>query len=134
MAPRIARNVAIGAGALFLVLGAFSCVPNQVVGGEGCLLVSEPYQSIAHTVLGIYLLAMAWKGESSSAFGLFSSSVLCAAFGGVVIWRLGSAEVGYLADHLELVNRNAGYLHIGLAIALAVGGMLNTSRKQLFYQ
>jgi hypothetical protein len=127
---RVAKPAARWLGVLWLALAVAGWFDSPLIGRHG-FIVADQTMSVAHAIVGLYLLVMSLSGESTCAFALYSSAGACITFAAYVLWQLGSY------DSLKLFNaayatRSNAYLQVALGVTMAIFGKLNTARSQLF--
>jgi hypothetical protein len=113
---------------IFLAIAGWFDSP--VIGRHG-LIGADQAMSVGHGVLGLYLLVMSLAGETTCAFALYSAAAACVTFAAYVLWQLGQYDSLQLFDTTFATAANE-YLHLGMGLAMAVFGKLNTASKQLF--
>lgn len=130
MTSRVAKPAARWIGVLWLALAVAGWLNGPVIGQHGWI-VTDRGMSVAHAVLGVYLLLMSLSGESTCAFALYSSAAACVSFAAYALYDMGSAPAVQLFD-LTFASTSSEYLHLFLGITMAVFAKMNTARKQLF--
>jgi hypothetical protein len=130
MTSRVAKPAARWIGVLWLALAVAGWFDSPVIGRHG-LIGADQAMSIGHGVLGLYLLAMSLAGETTCAFALYSAAAACVTFAAYVLWQLGQYDSLQLFNTTYATTTNE-YLHLGMGLAMAVFGKLNTASKQLF--
>lgn len=130
MTARIAKPAARWIGVFCLVLAIAGWFDSPVIGHHG-LIGADQSMSVAHGVLGLFLLAMSLGGESTCAFALYASAAACISFGAYVLWQLGNYDSLQLFG-TTFVTRSGEYLHLAMGVTMAIFGKMNTARSQLF--
>ena len=132
MPHRIAKSTALAAG-LFLLLFSAAGYAERLISQRNETLPTDAWQDLGHLLIGSYLVWMGIKGEGASATALAVSAFFCAAFAGIALYELGDASKGLVLDRTVLVTKAACWLHAILAASMAAGAIMNTSKRQLFY-
>jgi hypothetical protein len=128
---KVAKTLALVAGALLLLVGALAFIPTGVVGPGGMMVryAGTPY---IHIVSGLLLIAVSTMGESWAAFGLYMVAAAHALICGLAYFSLDRVGTATLFDVLRLTRADM-ILHAVIAVTLAVGGKMNTARQQVIW-
>jgi hypothetical protein len=130
--PKIAKALAQILSVLLLIFGAYSFVPNPLVGETAIFAVNGAHAGV-FMALAVLLFAFTRKGESTAAAGLYG-------VGAIFVFL---AIVGHLALNAQpfvanaevfgaiLYSRSDVWLDAGLAAALVLSWMMNTSKRQI---
>jgi hypothetical protein len=130
--PKIATGLARILSVLLLVFGAYSFVPNPLVGETGLFAVNAAHAGVL-MILAVLLFAFTRKGESTAAAGLYLVGAMFV-FLGIVGHLALNAQVFVANTRLFgaiLYSRTDVWLDAGLATVLILSGMMNTSRRQI---
>jgi hypothetical protein len=129
--PKIATGLARILSVLLLVFGAYSFVPNPLVGETGLFAVNAAHAGVL-MILAVLLFAFTRKGDSTAA-GLYLVGAMFV-FLGIVGHLALNAQVFVANTRLFgaiLYSRTDVWLDAGLATVLILSGMMNTSRRQI---
>lgn len=129
MTSRVAKPAARWIGVLWLALAIAGWFDSPVVGRHGFIGADQP-MSLAHAVLGLYLLATSFSGESSCAIALYTAAAACVSFAAYAVFQLGQYD-GVLLFNTTFASASNEYLHLALGFTMAALGKFNTSSKQL---
>jgi hypothetical protein len=91
---------------------------------------ADQEMSVTHGVIGLYLFAMSFAGESTCAFALFASSAACLSFTSYALWLLTLHDSIVVFGSIHATFSTV-LLQLGLGIAMAVCGKFNTASTQL---
>jgi hypothetical protein len=128
---KVAKTLALVAGALLLLMGALAFIPTGIVGPGGMMVryAGTPY---IHIVSGLLLIAVSAMGESWAAFGLYMVAAAHALICGLAYFSQDRVGTATLFDMLRLTRADM-ILHAVIAATLAVGGKMNTARQQVIW-
>jgi hypothetical protein len=130
--PKIAKALAQILSILLLVFGAYSFVPNPLVGETGIFAANAAHAGV-FIALAVLLFAFTRKGESTAAAGLYGVGVIFVFLG--IIGHLALNAQPFVTNAQVfgaiLYSRTDVWLDAGLAAVMIVSGMMNTSRRQI---
>lgn len=116
----MAKTLAIVFGAVFVLVGVLGFVDNPLVGSMG-LFETDTAHDLVHVVIGAVLLFVAFTAPQKSATWLkiFGVVYLLLAVLGFLMVPEGGELLGLVA-----MNHADHWLHVGLAIALLIAGVV----------
>lgn len=130
MTTKRAQALSRIAASVFILFGLLGFLPNPIVGADGYFLANTQH-NLLNLVVGAILLAGS-GGESRAAMTLFYMAGI-----NVALAILTYAQVGFTSyvDVFGVIRLNFphAWLHASLGVLLAVSGLLNTARQQLFW-
>jgi hypothetical protein len=128
---KVAKTLALVAGALLLLIGGLAFFPLGVLGPDG-LVISYAGVPWVYVASGLLLMAFSRIGETWAATGLYTVAFAHLLLAGLGYANLNRAGVASLFDVLKLTPADL-VLHGLIAVSLAVCGKLNTARQQVIW-
>ena len=111
------KNICIGFGSVFVLVGIMGFIPNPIVSSEG-LFETNAMHNLVHLLTGAAFLfgGLVLEGKES----LTLKSVAAAYFGVALLGFLTSGDMLLGMVHINEADR---WLHLGLAMAMLVAAL-----------
>ena len=129
--PKLAKALSRILGAVLLLLGLTSFLPNPLIGEDGYFAVNAMHGAL-YILVAITLAVFSIKGESMAAAGLYFSGILFLSLGIIGYRELDPHPYGNVSIFgVILYSHSDMWLNFGLAAVLLISGKMNTASRQI---
>lgn len=123
----MAKNIALGTGIVFILLGILGFIGNPLVGDES-LIVTNGAHDLLHLISGLVIVLVALSNQSKVAITLKSFGVLYLVIALLGFFAVDSTGTGNVFS-LFTVNTAGNWLHVVLSILVFAAGVMSVKEN-----